>query len=99
MTRTPEEILPDGARPALLSGVRTKHDAVRGVWVLLAPERTLKLDAIGQAILAEVDGERTFAEIVGTLAERYAAPPERIAQDARVWLVSLIDRRMAEARP
>jgi pyrroloquinoline quinone biosynthesis protein D len=95
----PEDILPDGARPALLSGVRVKHDRVRGVWVLLAPERTLKLDPVGHAILSEVDGEKPFREIVETLAAQYDAPPERIAGDARKYLVSLIERRMAEARP
>ena len=95
----PEEILPDTARPALLSGVRVKHDRVRGTWVLLAPERALKLDPVGHAILSEVDGERPFAEIVETLAARYDAPRARIAGDARAYLVSLIERRMAEARP
>jgi len=94
-----EAILPDTARPRLLSGVRIKHDAVRDTWVLLAPERTLKLDQIGHAILSEVDGETPFGEIVARLAAKYDAPPERIAGDARGYLVSLIERRMAEARP
>ena len=91
--------LADGARPVLLRGVRTHWDKVRGNWVLLAPERALTLDAIGVAILAETDGETSFAEIVGRLASKYDAPAEQIAGDARRFLVSLIDRRMAEARP
>jgi len=91
--------LVDGARPVLLRGVRTKFDTVRNIWVLLAPERTLKLDQIGAAILAEVDGERSFAEITATLAEKYNAPADQIARDARAFLVSLIERRMAEVRP
>ena len=45
--------------------------------VLLAPERALKLDAIGHAVLAEVDGARELGAIVARLAERYAAPRER----------------------
>ncbi|MEM1346204.1 MAG: pyrroloquinoline quinone biosynthesis peptide chaperone PqqD [Pseudomonadota bacterium] len=88
-------LAPD-ARPILLTGVRTKFDTVRQTWVLLAPERTVKLDAIGAAILAEVDG-RPFAEIVATLAEKYQAPPEQIEKDAGAFIVSLINRRMAEA--
>lgn len=92
------DTLPDAARPRLLSGVRVKHDGVRDSWVLLAPERTLKLDAIGYAILSEVDGETRFDEIVQRLATKYDAPPERIAGDARAYLMSLIERRMAEAR-
>jgi pyrroloquinoline quinone biosynthesis protein D len=90
--------LADTARPVLLRGVRTKFDTVRNIWVLLAPERTLKLDQIGAAILAEVDGERTFSEITIVLAEKYNAPADQIARDARTFLVSLIERRMAEVR-
>lgn len=89
--------LADDQVPRLLKGVRVKHDPVRRIEVLLAPERVLKLDQIGVAILAEADGTRTFAEIVQTLAEKYNAPPEQIAGDARRFLEGLIDRRMAEA--
>lgn len=93
------ETIPDAARPALLSGVRTHWDKVRGRWFLLAPERAIALDEIGVAILSEVDGERSFAEIVARLAARYNAPAEHIAGDARRFLAALIERRMAEARP
>lgn len=90
--------LAETARPRLLRGVRTRFDRVRGIWVLLAPERTLRLDQIGAAILAETDGERSFGEIVDRLAAAYQAPRERIAADAGAFLASLIERRMAEAR-
>jgi pyrroloquinoline quinone biosynthesis protein D len=95
----PQAILPDAARPALLRGVRTHWDKVRGTWVLLAPERALEIDEVAAAILAETDGDATFAEIVGRLAAKYNAPPEQIATDARGFLAGLIARRMAEARP
>lgn len=91
-------VLDDEARPALLSGVRPKYDRVRGTWVLLAPERTLRLDPVGHAILEQVDGETPFRVIVARLAARYAAPPETVATDARAFLVSLMERRMAEVR-
>ena len=91
--------LPDQARPVLLRGVRTHWDAVRGNWVLLAPERAIALDEIGAAILAETDGETTFGEIVARLAAKYNAPPDQIATDARRFLTALIDRRMVEALP
>ena len=89
--------LPDQSRPVLLRGVRTHWDAVRGNWVLLAPERAIALDEIGAAILAETDGKTPFAEIVERLAAKYNAPPEQIATDARRFLTALIERRMAEA--
>ncbi len=91
--------LEEHLRPRLLSGVRTKYDRVRDRWVLLAPERTLRLDPIGAAILAEIDGARSFGAIVDALAERYAAPRDRIARDAGAFLAALIERRMAEALP
>jgi pyrroloquinoline quinone biosynthesis protein D len=94
-----ERILPDDARPALLRGVRLHRDAVRDTWVLLAPERALRLDPIAAAILAETDGATPFAEIVARLAARYAAPADRIAADASTFLAGLIERRMAELRP
>ena len=86
----------EGETPRLLSGVRTKYDTVRGNWVLLAPERAVKLDEIGAAILAETDGERTLGGILDTLAEKYAAPREQIAGDVVTFLGSLRNRRMLE---
>ena len=86
-------------RPALLRGVRVRRDEVRGVWALLAPERVLKLDPIAAAVLAELDGERTFGEITAALAAKYDAPEAQIAADASRLILSLTDRIMAELRP
>lgn len=87
--------LADGDRVRLLSGVRLHDDRVRGTMVLLAPERAIRLDPVGAAILAETDG-RPFGEIVDRLAARYDAPRARIAEDAAAFLGGLIERRMAE---
>jgi coenzyme PQQ biosynthesis protein PqqD len=91
--------LPDAAVVRLLRGVRMHWDRVRGTWVLLAPERVLKLDPVGQAILERIDGARPFGALVDDLAETYSAPRERIAEDAGRFLGALIERRMAEVRP
>jgi pyrroloquinoline quinone biosynthesis protein D len=97
---TPQAVLIDPAlRPALLRGVRVRHDDVRGVWALLAPERVLKLDPIAAAVLAELDGIRTFGEITATLAAKYDAPEAQIAADASRLILSLADRIMVELRP
>lgn len=90
---TPEEI------PALPRGVRLHHDRVRDAWVLLAPERAITLDAIGHAILSEVDGTRSFGEITQALAARYNAPPEQIAGDSAGFLDALRARRFLDVRP
>lgn len=87
------------AIPFLPRGVRLHDDRVRGIRVLLAPERTLKLDAIGEAILGELDGVTPFGAIVARLAARYDAPEARIAEDAARFLGGLVERRIVEVRP
>lgn len=82
--------------PVLPRGVRLHFDKVRDVWVLLAPERAISLDMIGQAILSEVDGARTFGDITGALAAKYDAPVEQIAKDSAGFLGALKDRRFLE---
>jgi pyrroloquinoline quinone biosynthesis protein D len=89
-------VIAPAAVPYLPRGVRLHDDRVRGMKVLLAPERALKLDATGAAVLGELDGRASFAAIVARLAARYDAPPERIAEDAARFLDGLIDRHMVE---
>lgn len=84
--------------PLLPRGVRLHYDRVREAWVLLAPERAISLDMIGQAILTEVDGARSFGEITKALAEKYDAPQEEIAKDSAGFLGALRDRRFLEVR-
>ncbi len=98
MSMTPEARLSDDHVPFILRGVRVRFDEARQTHMLLAPERALKIDAVAVAILAETDGVRTFGQIVATLAEKYAAPAEVIAGDARGFLVDLMDKRMVEVR-
>lgn len=90
--------LADEAVPFLPRGVRLHEDRVRGMTVLLAPERALKLDSVGVAILGEIDGARSFGAIVASLAARYDAPVEQIAKDARAFLDGLVARRILEVR-
>jgi pyrroloquinoline quinone biosynthesis protein D len=82
--------------PALPRGVRLHFDRVRDTWVLLAPERAVTLDAIGHAILSEVDGTRSFGEITQELAEKYNAPQAQIAEDSSGFLTALRNRRFLD---
>jgi len=91
--------LADTDRPALPRGVRVVEDRVRGGQVLLAPEKAIALDAIGSAILARVDGQRSFAEIVAGLAATYDAPAERIAEDVQRFLAGLRARMFVQVAP
>ncbi|MFB2531462.1 pyrroloquinoline quinone biosynthesis peptide chaperone PqqD [Paracoccus sp. p4-l81] len=84
--------------PYLPRGVRLHVDAVRGQTVLLGPERTLTLDAIAEAILREVDGDRSIAQIALDLSARYGAPADQIAGDIQAMLTDLHDRWMVRCQ-
>lgn len=86
------------ARPTLPRGVRLKHDALRDEWVLLAPERLLKLDAIAVEVIKRCTGEATFDAVVDDLAQTFAAPRERIAADVGVMLSGLAAKRLLDWR-
>ena len=64
------------AKPRLPRGVRLTHNEAQGGWVLLAPERIFKADAIAVEILKRCTGETTFAAIVDNLATTFNAPRE-----------------------
>jgi pyrroloquinoline quinone biosynthesis protein D len=95
MTDPPAEISPD-ARPRLPRGVRLVHNEAQGGWVLLAPERVFKADAIAAEIVKRCDGQATFASIIDDLAAAYAAPRERILADVTAMLRTLADKKLLE---
>jgi pyrroloquinoline quinone biosynthesis protein D len=89
----PSSVSPD-ARPHLPRGVRLVHNKAQGGFVLLAPERVFKADAIAAEILKRCTGEATVAEIVDDLARTYQAPRERIAADVTQLLQGLADKKL-----
>jgi pyrroloquinoline quinone biosynthesis protein D len=88
-------IAPD-ALPRLPRGVRLVHSDAHGGWVLLAPERVFKADAIATEIVKRCTGEATFEAIVDDLAKTFNAPRERILTDVTAMLRSLADKKMLE---
>ena len=88
-------IAPD-ARPRLPRGVRLVHSEAQGGWVLLAPERVFKADAIAAEIVKRCTGETTLAAIVDDLAKTFNAPRERILTDVTAMLRSLADKKLLE---
>ena len=85
-----------GVVPVIPRGVRLHEDKVRSRWVLLAPERTIDLDPIGLAILSEVDGTRSFGDVVARLSAKFDAPSVQIEGDVAEFLTGLSDRRILE---
>jgi pyrroloquinoline quinone biosynthesis protein D len=84
------------ARPRLPHGVRLVHNEAQGGYVLLAPERIFKADAIAAEILKRCTGEATVAAIVDDLAATYTAPRERILADVSALLRGLADKKLLE---
>lgn len=82
--------------PYLPRGVRLHECKIRKGWFLLAPERALKMDQIGAAILGAVDGIRSLDGVVGKLAEDFKAPREQISGDVVKFLEDLRLKRMLE---
>ena len=85
------------ARPRLPRGVRLTHNAAQGGWVLLAPERVFKANAVTAEILQRCTGEKSVTEIVDDLARAFTgAPRERIQADVMALLGTLAEKRLLE---
>jgi len=84
------------ACPRLPRGVRLVHSEAQGGWVLLAPERIFKADAIAAEIVKRCTGEATLAAIVDDLAKTFNAPRARILADVTAMLRSLADKKLLE---
>jgi pyrroloquinoline quinone biosynthesis protein D len=88
-------VSPD-AKPRLPRGVRLTHSEAQGGWVLLAPERVFKADAIAAEIVKRCTGEATVNDIVDDLAKTFDAPRERIMTDVSAMLGGLAEKKLIE---
>jgi pyrroloquinoline quinone biosynthesis protein D len=79
-------------RPHLPAYLKLRHDAGRGRWILLAPERVLTPDDTAVAVLKLCDSKRTVEEIVETLAKEYSASADVIRADVLDLLQGLADK-------
>jgi len=91
-----DALIPPDSRPRLPRGVRLTHNEAQGGWVLLAPERIFKADAIAAEILKRCTGEATLAAIVDDLAATFKAPRERIHADVTKILSGLAEKKLLE---
>jgi pyrroloquinoline quinone biosynthesis protein D len=84
------------AKPRLPRGVRLTHNEAQGGWLLLAPERVFKADAIAVEILKRCTGEASVAQIVDGLAQAFKAPRERIETDVMKLIGGLAEKKLLE---
>ena len=92
-TTSPGRLIVQGeTRPFLPAYLKLRHDAGRGRWILLAPERVLTPDDTAVAVLKLCDGKRTVEEIAAALAAEYSAPVDVIQTDVLDLLQGLADK-------
>jgi pyrroloquinoline quinone biosynthesis protein D len=95
-TRT-RAIITGESRPSLPRFVKMRHDAGRGRWILLAPERVFNPDEIAVAVLQKCDGDRSVSDIAAILADEYQAPADLILKDIIDMLQDLADKGVLNA--
>ncbi len=88
------ELLDEDSVPAFTRGTRLRHDEVRGLWVLLAPEKAFLPDEIAMEVLKLVDGSVSLGAIIDTLAARFVAPRAEVAADVLTLARDLADKRL-----
>ena len=89
-------LLTKEARLALSRKALLKHDRVRSSVVLLLPERVIKLNPAGAAILQLCDGARTLVKIIDELQTHYG--DAAIETDVAAFLADAIARGWLEVR-
>ncbi len=80
------------ARPRLARKVRLKLDPIEKRFVLLYPERGMKLSESAAAILQRCDGARTVEAIAVELAGATAAPLDAVRADVTAFLGEMAKR-------
>ncbi len=88
-----------GSRPLLASKARLRWDRRSGCHMLLYPERGLRLNETGAAILLLCDGARTVEQIVSELAAQYqSAERADLERETIAFLDTLDARGLLQAR-
>ena len=93
-TRT---IIVAASKPGLPPHIKLRHDAGRGRWHVLAPERVFEPDPIAIEILKRCDGAMTVDQIANELAKEYNAPLQEILTDIISMLQELSDKGVVKA--
>jgi pyrroloquinoline quinone biosynthesis protein D len=79
--------------PRLAPHMRLRHDAVRDIWTVQAPERSFMLDEIAHAVIARCDGHTSLSIIIEGLCGDFPdAPRDVIAADVTDLLQGLANK-------
>jgi pyrroloquinoline quinone biosynthesis protein D len=85
-----------GKRPRLARKVRLKLDPIEKQFVLLYPERGMKLSDSAAEILQRCDGERTVERIASELASMTGAPLAVVRADVATFVEQMRTRGLVE---
>jgi pyrroloquinoline quinone biosynthesis protein D len=77
--------------------IKLRHEAGRGRWIVLAPERVFEPDEPAVAVLKRCDGVRSVAQIVEELSKEYDAPAAEIEKDVIGMFQELADKGVVVA--
>jgi pyrroloquinoline quinone biosynthesis protein D len=83
--------------PKIPSHIKLRHDAGRGRWIILAPERIFDPDEISVEVLKLCDGERSVENIAAELSNSYQAPKDVILSDIVEMLQDLADKGLVKS--
>jgi pyrroloquinoline quinone biosynthesis protein D len=72
--------------------IKLRHDAGRGRWIILAPERVFNPDETAVEVLRRLDGQRSVSDIAETLSQEYQAPLDVVTNDILAMLQDLADK-------
>lgn len=90
-------IITPESKPALPNHIKLRHDAGRGRWHVLAPERVFEPDPIAVEILKRCDGATSVHALAEILAKEYNAPLQDIEGDIITMLQDLADKGVVKA--
>lgn len=77
--------------------IKLRHDAGRGRWIILAPERVFEPDEPAVAVLKRCDGSTSVTAIVEDLSKEYNAPASQIEADVIAMFQELADKGVVVA--
>lgn len=84
-------------RPRIPRHIKLRHDAGRGRWIILAPERVFNPDEVAVAVLKRCDGAKSVGEIATELSAEYDAPRDVVLRDIVEMLQDLADKGVIDA--
>jgi len=83
-------------RPRLAKKARLRFDKATDSYMLLYPERGMRLNQTASSILQLCDGALTIGAIVSSLAATYGRADDALAVEVNAFLQSLLDRGLIE---